>query len=159
MPYSICLRTYFKIAVACVLISCRSGHDVAAQTSEIDTTSPATASATRVQLSIDFGDGFTKSYEGLAWKAGDTVKNVLDRATKHPHPLSYTMRGKGETAFLMALDGRTNQGAGKRNWMFSVDGTLAKQSFATTEVAGGAHVLWHFRPFKYNAGDSGNSNR
>ena len=106
-----------------------------------------------ISLTIDYGDGSQKRFPKIDWSSEQrrTVADALEFARQHARGITVTARGKGETRFLEAIDQVTNEGAGGKNWMFSVNGELAKSSFATVVVEPGADILWEFRAFQYNA--------
>ena len=70
-----------------------------------------------------------------------TVRDLLNAAPG----LSISQQGSGASAFLTKIDGVANEGAGGRNWMYSVNGQRADRSFAVYELQPGDHVLWTLR--------------
>ena len=68
---------------------------------------------------------------------------VADLLNSEPR-ISLTSTGSGASAFLTSLDGVANEGAGGRNWTYSVNGKHADRSFAVYELQPGDHVLWTF---------------
>jgi hypothetical protein len=99
--------------------------------------------AEKVLLSINFGDGRLES-TAVEWRDGMTVADVLQQEPR----ISLVTNGSGESAFLTALDGVANQGAGGRNWTYTVNGKFADRSFAVYELQPNDHVLWTFGPQK-----------
>jgi hypothetical protein len=120
-----------------------------AQTAATDDTKTqeSAPAVTSISLTIDYGDGMQKRFPEIDWESG-TVADALRFAERHPRGIKTVTRGSGETAFLEAIDNLANEGANGKNWMFMIDGELAKQSFGATEVEVGADVLWVFRPFE-----------
>ena len=106
--------------------------------------------AAAIELTIDFGDGFQKRYTRLKAAPKQTVLGVLKQAELHPRGIKVVSRGKGETAFVTAIDAQKNQGSG-RNWIFRVNGKLGKRSCDATPVAAGDKVEWRFQA--YNGGE------
>ena len=71
-----------------------------------------------------------------------TVGDVLQNDPR----TSFVTQGSGASAFLTEINGVKNEGAGGRNWMYSVNGERADRSFAVYELQPGDHVLWSFTP-------------
>ena len=100
-----------------------------------------------VQLIVDYGDGVQKHFTALPWKEGMTVFDALEAAQKHPRGIKAVYRGKGETAFLTQIDDLENEGRG-RNWIYRVNGELAKKSFAILTLKAGDTILWFFGEYR-----------
>jgi hypothetical protein len=100
-----------------------------------------------VRLIIDYGDGVQKHFTALEWKDGMTVLDAMKEAQKHPRGMKFVHRGKGETAFLTRIDELENEGRG-RNWMYRVNGELAKKSFAILTVKAADTILWTFGEYR-----------
>ena len=100
-----------------------------------------------VQLIIDYGDGVQKHFTALEWKEGMTVLDALEAAQKHPRGIKIVYRGKGATAFLTQIDELENEGRG-RNWIYRVNGELAKKSFAILTVKAADTILWTFGEYR-----------
>jgi hypothetical protein len=96
-----------------------------------------------VSLVIDYGDGVQK-HVSLPWKEGMTVLDALEAAAKHPRGIKFKSRGKGETAFVSAIDDLENEGSG-RNWTYRVNDKPATKSCGVAELAAGDVALWRFR--------------
>jgi hypothetical protein len=99
-----------------------------------------------LRLVVDYGDGVTKIFDGLAWSKGNTVLDVLNRAQAHPHGITFVYTGDGMSAFLTKIDGLQNQGGGSgaKNWQYWVNTTDADRSFAVFEVQALDTVFWRF---------------
>ena len=95
--------------------------------------------AERVLLSINYGDGRLQNVT-VEWRDGMTVADVLQQEPR----ISLVTNGSGQSAFLTALNGVANEGAGGRNWTYTVDGKYADRSFAVYELQPNDHVLWTF---------------
>lgn len=100
-----------------------------------------------VALVIDYADGVEKHFRELPWSAGATVLDVMQAAQRHPRGSRFVYRGSGDTAFLTQIDDVKNEGSG-RNWIFSINGQVAKRSFAVSEVKAGDRVLWKFTQYQ-----------
>jgi O6-methylguanine-DNA--protein-cysteine methyltransferase len=100
-----------------------------------------------VTLVIDYADGVEKHFRELPWKTGATVLDVMQAAQRHPRGSRFVYRGTGDIAFLTQIDDLKNEGNG-RNWIFSINGDVAKRSFAVSEVKAGDRVLWKFTQYK-----------
>ena len=102
--------------------------------------------AQAVRLVVDYGDGVTKIFDGLAWSRGNTVLDVLNRAQAHSHGITFVYTGDGRSAFLTKIDDLQNQGGGSgaKNWQYWVNTTDADRSFAVFEVQALDTVFWRF---------------
>ena len=97
-------------------------------------------SAQRVLLSINFGDGRPLQNESALWQEDMTVADLLNGEPR----ISVASQGSGKSAFLTELNGIANEGAGGRNWIYSVNGKPADRSFGAYELQPNDHVLWTF---------------
>lgn len=94
----------------------------------------------RVLLTINFGDGRELQNEVAPWREGMTVADLLQSEPR----VSLATQGSGASAFLTQLGDLANEGAGGRNWVYSVNGKPADRSFAVYELQANDHVLWTF---------------
>ncbi len=97
-----------------------------------------------VSLSIDFGDGNERHFERLAWHEGMTVGDLMLEMSQATEDLHFEKQGGGEMTMLVKLDGVANEGAGGRNWIYSVNGERADRSYAIYPLRAGDRVLWEF---------------
>jgi hypothetical protein len=95
-----------------------------------------------VTVAIKFGDGNRIVFPPIAWHTGMTIHDAM-RATFR-NDARFKIKGTGEGAFLESIDGVANEGAGGRNWVYSVDGRVGDRSFAVYELEPGSEVLWTF---------------
>lgn len=107
---------------------------------------PAAAVDNTVRLTVDYGDGASKTISDLGWAKGNTVLDALKEATTRPHGVSFSFTGSGDSAVLTKIDDVQNQGAGtgKKNWQYWVNGAYGDRSFATFELQAQDVVLWRF---------------
>ena len=102
--------------------------------------------AAEVTLTIDFGDGFSKTYRDLPTPPDATVVSVLQAAAEstRPHALTVDLTGSGETAFIRGFDGVGNQGSGPtgRYWQFLVNGALGSRGAGVTPIKPGDAITW-----------------
>jgi hypothetical protein len=103
---------------------------------------PDSPTADRVSISVDFGGKNGARSSTVRWKAGITVRDLLAAASVG----EIGQQGSGAAAFLTQIDGVKNEGAGGRNWMYSVNGQRADRSFAVYKLQPGDRVLWSFAP-------------
>ena|SRR5688572_753823 len=96
--------------------------------------------AQQVLLTINYGDGRPLQNERGPWREGMTVGDLLQGEPR----VSLTMQGSGASGFLTQLGGVANEGAGGRNWIYSVNGKPADRSFEVYELKPNDHVLWTF---------------
>jgi hypothetical protein len=102
----------------------------------------STAAGERVSLSIEAGDLRKPTTGSFAWRKGMTVRDLT-----HAVPgIAIEQQGSGASAFLTSIDGLTNEGAGRRNWMYSVNGQRGDRSYAIYKLEAGDRVLWSFEP-------------
>src|SRR5262249_29412090 len=108
--------------------------------------SAAAAEENTVRLTVDYGDGVTKTVNDLAWSKGNTVLDAMKAATARSHGISFSYTGSGTSAVLTKIDDVQNQGggAGKKNWQYWVNGTYGDRSFATFELQAQDEVVWRF---------------
>lgn len=160
------LRARLRIAACLLLVaggcSGRSGprEDLPArnakandQTSTAETGRDAKAvkaSLPTVELVIDYGDGAQKRFSGIPWKKSMTVLDVLKAAQEHPHGISFSDRGSGETAMVTKIDDLANQsgGADAKDWIFRINGRLGDESCGIADVRPGDTVLWKFERYE-----------
>jgi hypothetical protein len=100
----------------------------------------AAAAAQQVFLTINFGDGRPLQNQTAYWREGMTVLDLLQNEPS----ASFRSQGSGESAFLLELNGVANEGASRRNWIYSVNGKPADKSFGVYELSPNDHVLWTF---------------
>jgi hypothetical protein len=100
--------------------------------------------APTVRLTIDYGDGVQKSFLTLAWKDKMTVFDALQAAEKHARGIRVSHTGTGETTFITAIDDCENEGAGGRNWRYTVNEEPARYSSGVAELKKGDSVSWRF---------------
>jgi hypothetical protein len=95
--------------------------------------------AKKVLLTVNFGNGQLVN-ETAKWRAGMSALDVLQDHRR----ISFLTEGSGDSAFLTSLNGVMNEGAGGRNWTYTVNGKYADRSFAVYELQPNDHVLWTF---------------
>jgi hypothetical protein len=100
-----------------------------------------------ISLTVDYGDGVSKSFAKIPWKEKQTVWDVLQAAVKHPRGIKLMHRGSGATTLVTQIDDLANEGRGK-NWLFEVNGKLGEKSCAVVELAAGDAVLWRFAEYQ-----------
>jgi hypothetical protein len=100
------------------------------------------AARERVSLTIVYGDGRPQTIDRVDWQQGMTVLDVMQAAPD----VGFLRQGAGESAFLTTINGLANEGAGGKNWMYSVNGERGDRSFAVYELRPGDRVLWTFAP-------------
>jgi hypothetical protein len=101
-----------------------------------------TATANKVSLTVDFGDGRRTDYEASSWHKGMTIGDLLNDTLR----FNVVQQGAGASRFLTQLGGVANEGAGGRNWTYTVNGQRGDRSFAIYELHAGDRVLWTFGP-------------
>ena len=97
-----------------------------------------------VSLTVDFNDGSQLRYTGLDWNDKMTALAALEVAAKHRRGFEYKVRGSGSIAFVTEIEGQSNEGANGRNWLFKVNGKLAKVGAGSHKLQQGDRVEWEF---------------
>lgn len=97
-----------------------------------------------VVVILRFGDGSERHYTQIRWTDGLTALDALQRAADHPRGFPLQVRGKGKTAFVVSIDGLSNEGDSGKNWIFRVNGTVGEQSAGVVSVSAGGRVEWNF---------------
>ncbi len=100
--------------------------------------------ASAVRLTIDYGDGVQKTFTSLAWKEKMTVFDALQAAEHHPRGIKVAHIGSGAGVFITAIDDLSNEGAGGRNWRYTVNDTPAGVGAGAMELKRGDAVVWRF---------------
>jgi hypothetical protein len=125
------------LAVAVVLLLAVAGSLAGSTAESADNT---------VRLTVDYGDGVSKTINGLAWAKGYTVLDVMKEATARPHGISFSFTGAGDAAALTKIDDVASEGggAGKKNWQYWVNGAYGDRSFATLALQARDDIVWRF---------------
>ncbi|MBI3462578.1 MAG: DUF4430 domain-containing protein [Planctomycetes bacterium] len=99
-----------------------------------------------IRLVVDYNDGVEKHFTRIAWKKDMKVLDAMNQAKASPHGITLTYRGSGATAFLTQIDDLKNEGggAGKKNWLYRVNGKLASKSFGVYILEPRDVVTWKF---------------
>ncbi len=108
--------------------------------------SAAESADNTVRLTVDYGDGVSKTINGLAWAKGYTVLDVMKEATARPHGNSFSFTGTGDAAMLTKIDDVASEGggAGKKNWQYWVNGAAGDRSFAIFALQAQDDIVWRF---------------
>ena len=99
---------------------------------------------THVLLVIDYGDGVQKHFTGIEHKPGMTAMDAILFAKSHARGIKLDSTGKGETAFITAIDDLKNEGSGKdkKNWQFFINDEFATRGPGATPLKPGDTVRW-----------------
>jgi hypothetical protein len=86
----------------------------------------------------------------VPWRAGMTVQDATAAAdaAEPGGPWRSRWRGVGAGALLEELGGRPNEGPGRDNWQFTVDGEYGDRSAGATPLRPGQRVLWRLAPYE-----------
>ena len=129
-----CLAVSFLIA--CTFLA---GCDSQPEIEQVQETPQVAGTVTVV---IDF-NGRKPKKEILVDVEDDTVMSILTRA-RDKGQLEFVSRGKGETAFVSAIDGVENEKAAGDNWTYRVNGQLGDRSCGVFQVKSQDEILWLF---------------
>ena len=105
--------------------------------------------AKTVRLVVDYGDGAQVHFKALPWRDGMTVLDALAAAKKHPHGITFAQRGSGASSLITQIDDLRNEGDGK-NWLYTVNGKLARVGAGAYQLKAGDAILWEFKVYEYN---------
>lgn len=101
----------------------------------------AESASISVECELDFS-GRRETVRGTVTVAsGATAFEVLV-ALAAAKGLEVESRGDGSTRFVTAIGGIQNEGAGKDNWVFRVDGKLGDRSSGIQVVQDGQKLVW-----------------
>lgn len=132
------------LLAAIVLVNVRRSREDAGEQGNGSPKPPSPTAADFVTLSIEFGDGRRQIVGDVPWRSGMTVEDLMQTAPR----VVFTQQGSGAAAFVTSIGGVANEGAGEKNWMYSVNGERADRSFGIYELRPDDHVLWTFAPPK-----------
>ena len=132
--------------VLCASLAFNLTGAMAASAQQPAAKAPRPPAATDVRLTIRFGDGKDLTFDPVPHKAGMTVLDAMKAAeSADGKPLRFDYKGKGETAFLTAIEGVANQsGDSSDYWIYRVNDKLGNRSFGVATLAPGDRVLWTF---------------
>jgi hypothetical protein len=92
---------------------------------------------------IDYGDGVEKHFTSIAWREKTTVHDALKAARKSPRGIAFDVQDFGGVGLLVTrIDDLKNEGAGRRNWTFRVNGAFAKKAASLYELKRSDEVRW-----------------
>jgi hypothetical protein len=132
-------------ALLCLILAAATSTAAAlGQTSTEQASGAEAKSANTVTLTIAFPDDVEVTYKAIAFREGMTVLDALNAVGKHSRPLKFKYRGSGDFAFLDEIDGIKNEGVGRKNWTYRIDGVRAKVGMGSAKLKAGNHVLWLF---------------
>ncbi len=110
--------------------------------------SDSSARRKTITLVIDYGDGFQKRFNAIAWHDRMTVLDGMQVARRHPRArFDFKSQGAGATALLLEIDDVANEGGGQRNWIYRVNRVKGDRSFGIRELDAGDEVLWRFERY------------
>jgi len=105
--------------------------------------SPRPQGAT-VSVAIDFGNGAERRFAALPWREGMTVLEAMQAAGDFHPGVTIAYRGDGDTAFMTAIDGVANAGAGGGNWIYEINGEKPTESMGLATLEPGDALLWRY---------------
>ena len=77
-----------------------------------------------------------------------TVSDLLKHVADTNESFKYKSRGSGRTFFLTEINGQKNEGAGGRNWIYTVNGKLGNKSAGLFEIKAGDEIEWNLRRYR-----------
>ena len=108
---------------------------------------PAAAGTLSIAVVIDYNDGCQRVYPRIPWAAGMTAWDALAAIQRLPHGVAVEKSGStSRDAFIRRIDDLANEGGGKgkRNWLYWIDGVMAKQGVGTQPINAGQTLLFKF---------------
>jgi hypothetical protein len=105
-----------------------------------------------IELVIDFGDGARKVF-AIEWRRGMTPLQSLVRAGERSHGVVVAITGSDALAFITEIDGVANDMTGQvaQNWMYTVNGHMAKVGCGQCELKPSDIVRWEYTIFDKDA--------
>ena len=97
-----------------------------------------------VTLAIDSGESKPFRKLEIPWREGMTVGDLMAGASQLPGGIRFEIQGTEEMTLLTQIGDLANEGAGGRNWIYSVNGERADRSYAIYPLQAGDRVLWEF---------------
>jgi Domain of unknown function (DUF4430) len=97
-----------------------------------------------VSLTIRFDNGKEQKYDAVPWRPGMTVDDLLTAVSRQPGGITYVVYGDHEMTLLSRINDSRSEGAGGRNWTYSVNDVRADRSLAVYELQPGDRVLWEY---------------
>lgn len=109
--------------------------------------------STSVSLLVDFGDGSQRRLLDLMYRKEMTVLDAMKLAGAHPHPIISEIKGSGDRAQLMSIDGQRDEGIEKgiavaRCWQYWVNAQYGMSSIGVAKLEPGDRVIWAYRPYE-----------
>ncbi len=109
--------------------------------------------STSISVLVDFGDGSQKRFANLAFTKDMTVLDAMKLAATHPRPLVSEIKGTGDRAQLMSIDGQRDEGiekgvAAARCWQYWVNAQYGMTSIGVAKLQPGDRVTWAYRPYE-----------
>ncbi len=101
-----------------------------------------------VSLTIEFPDNRPHFERAFLWQDGMTVFDLLSQASQSDDELTIDSTGKKSTRFIRSIAGIENKGGVDHNWIFYVNGELAKASCGVLVVKPEDRVLWKFGEYR-----------
>ena len=124
------------------------GVSIALSVSELRAqTPPQPAVMDKLRLKIVFGEE-KQVFEVESSEKLKTVSNLLKHVADTNESLKYESRGSGRTFFLTEINGQKNEGAGGRNWIYTVNGKLGNKSAGLFEIKAGDEIEWNFKRYR-----------
>lgn len=77
-----------------------------------------------------------------------TVLDALRWADDHPRGIDFVKRGRSDRTLVTQIDDLKNQGGGRNNWIYRVNGKLGDRSCAVSPLDPGDTILWKFQPYR-----------
>ncbi len=108
--------------------------------------------AKAVKLIVDYGDGVEKHFTSLPWKEGLTAYGALEQASHSTHGISFEAKDYGDSIgrLVTRIDDLASEkgGTAGRNWIYEVNGQMAKRACDKQTVQAGDVVSWTFSAWK-----------
>lgn len=109
--------------------------------------------STSIAVLVDFGDGSQKRLADLAFTKEMTVLDAMTLAGLHPRPIVSEIKGSGDRAQLMSIDGQRDEGIEKgiavaRCWQYWVNTQYGMTSIGVAKLQPGDRVIWAYRPYE-----------
>jgi hypothetical protein len=93
-------------------------------------------------------DDETAEFEMTAFDGDLSIADIMKKIAETEKEFRYKSRGRGDTFFVTEINGRKNEGARGRNWIFKVNGKLGNKSAGSFKIKAGDKVEWNFQKYQ-----------
>jgi hypothetical protein len=124
----------------------RDSRAAAAAAAAVPPPSAPGAPASAVSIRLVFPDGVEHRYPAVPVSPGQTLLEAMTAARAGPRGLQFTTTGSKELTLVTSIAGLANEGsgAGRRNWLVSINGKPADAGVGSITLKPGDRVDWQY---------------